>query len=412
MKRKVAIGYWGRDEFIKYYLQDGNVKEEGRIALDVLKDSAPRKKGYTLAKRYLVVSRENLILLKKEFPRADSEKLERIIALDLLGLGYPQDSWGFHYRIFETKGEKMWVHLWIWDKEKKESILSYFRPQYLIPEDLCFRSEVPAIFIMPMDGGKFYAVVVNRNTFYHSAIFNDQEDMIEEFPLLAGHFEAEDIVVHNFSDLEPATFEALGGRCETVEPSVSLPSVWLLSRSLDEISSDAFRVGSKGEALRFDPLILLNTAMIVVCALGINFYVRNHYLGRYCDEKHKKIAEEFGNVSRILHEKKELEKKKVFIKNAALAAMRDGDFFKVMNNIYAVLPKTAYLRDLAVEGNKVTLKIRAKKPVEVLRAFERKGSWRHVSIRGPLIHKEDGYVELVIRGEVDSASSNDRDILK
>jgi len=140
--------------------------------------------------------------------------------------------------------------------------------------------------------------------------------------------------------------------------------------------------------------------MIIVLAFGLNLYIQNSLLKRLCREKRKEIREKFNRASVILEKKKELEKKRALIKNAAEEMKREKDFLGIIKVVYNILPRNSYLKGLSVEEDEVELKIKSKKPVEVLHSLSRNRSWKDVKILGPLVYKTDGYTEFVIKGNV------------
>lgn len=399
---KSVIGYWGKREFVEYVLEGERVTEDKKTLLEQLEEGS-RKGRRRFTKRYLVVSRENLILLKRIYPKSEPEKLRKVIELDLMGIGYGKDEWNFYYRTFEVKGEKLWTHVWLWSKREINKVVAYFRPSFIIPEDLCFVAETPNIFIVQVDETRLYAVAVKKRVFYSSSIFSDEEDLIEKFPLLMAHFEGEECFVENYSNVDNRVLESFGVKLKEVSlPPVPL-SVWQLSRSLIETKTkyDDFKI-SKGvfELVHVSPLVGLNIIMILVLAFGINLYVRNTYLKRFYREKKDKIRKEFNEASVVLERRRELEKKRELIKNAAVEISQNRDFLKIIQVIYQILPKDAYLNGLSVEKEKVELKIKAKNPVNVLWKFNENRFWWNVKIQGPLVYKRDGYTEFVVQGDI------------
>ena len=125
----LVVGLWEENKLTEYRASGHDITEKAEISLDEL-NSRKRKKRF-LESRILIIGRTHSAWMKRCFPKAESNKLKKMIEFDVLQLAQGEDV-AFWYQIHESKKEKIWVDVWMWDKKKVEKIVHYFHPHSVI----------------------------------------------------------------------------------------------------------------------------------------------------------------------------------------------------------------------------------------------------------------------------------------
>ncbi len=104
-----------------------------------------------LEKKALVISRELLFHTRKKYPPAKKENLRKAVEAEREEL-LPVKNAQFHMEITEQTDTFSLVDLWGWDGGVLDEVRKSFRFDYVVPEDLLFRSEEPELVIFERDG--------------------------------------------------------------------------------------------------------------------------------------------------------------------------------------------------------------------------------------------------------------------
>lgn len=367
------VAYWHKGGLDVYRIVD---KKPVKYASGSLDNFKPIRGG--IGKKVLIVARDLVLHVRKNYPPAQEEALFKAVALEI-GEISPFSSPAFHCRVFQSVSTHTVVDIWAWESDFYSRIKEVFPFTFVVPEDLSFSTDVSEVKVFSHEG--MISMVAHANgKFLVGASYPDSgfnEESAERFLHSLEQYGAGIKKARIYGDLS-LTLKDI--------PEISRVGKTDYPPCLDEIDSldlSAFKVGS-GFRFREKGEFLFRIAIYLILSYSLMQYLTLSNYDRKIDEISQQLAlmdkkavsldtgRQLEDYSAVIQEVKE----KV---NAAHSPL------KAMNLLAQRLPKGTFINRMVLNENNIEIAVSSTDPLSTLESLWEAKEVRKVSLKGAVI---------------------------
>lgn len=308
--------------------------------------------------RVLVVGRENTLHVRKKYPATSDANIAAAVQMEVLEI-FPMKRPNFVHRIFDKSPTYTLVDIWAWDASSADNLVADGHFSHVIPEDLVYRADHPALLQWDLSGKQNFLAYDRRGFVGGATVVGVEQEVAKQRFL---------------KSLGPLEEEIQEIFVEKTEGPPCLPY-------LHKIALKGFKVKSKNEwmfswemGVRLGAYGLLAYALFLFLSL----------------EKLERPVAELKQTLKVLQQEmldsqdatgdrtddqKTVQRIQEWLQNRVSP-------LKVMNLLSEHLPQKDYLIRLAINKEKFTLTVSGKDPLKVINALSTVEQFKKINLKG------------------------------
>jgi hypothetical protein len=320
-----------------------------------------------------VISVKDLVFIKKTYPLKAKKHLKKIIEEEISTL-FSSENFSFFYQILGETSSQIEVTIWGFDKSIKDELINKYQCSYIIPEPLCFFSEISLLLIYKsQDMYVFIHLFKNKvlNFFTLKELNKESVNLflksIKNFSTIKSYIVGENL--QNYFS---------GFNIQIEEP----PSYPLFLDYISFVPFKNFKI--KHFSFKLELFFLLRILAYLFLSLTVVFLLSS----KNYDEKIKEIDKKL-NALKV--EGANSTENKTLQEIEKLRANKQ-DVLYILNSMEGILPKGTTVKKLSISEETADLTLSTNDPLIVLNNLNFEKCFSYVKLASPINKEENNYL--------------------
>uniref|UniRef100_A0A7V5XHE1 Fimbrial assembly family protein n=1 Tax=Thermodesulfobacterium geofontis TaxID=1295609 RepID=A0A7V5XHE1_9BACT len=317
-----------------------------------------------------VISVKDVIFIKKNYPLKAKKHLKKIIDEEISTL-FSSENFSFFYQILNETSSQIEVGIWGFDKSIKDELINKYQCSYIIPEPLCFFSEIPLLLIYKSQDMYVFIHLFKNRVLNFLTLKELNKESINLFLKSIKNIST----IKSYIADETLQNYFTGFDLQTEDP----PSYQLFLDYINFIQFKNFKV--KHFSFKLEPFFFLRILAYSFLSLTVAFLLSS----KNYDEKIKEIDKKVNAIK--VGETNSREKK--ILQELEKIRANKQDVLYILNSLEEILPKGTAVKKLSISEETADLTLSTNDPLIVINNLNFEKCFSYVKLSSP-INKEEG----------------------